>query len=102
LIAFALGRQPDDNVSLALVQLPDPGRASRAATAIFPADRMRRSRPSHRFRLSTARTKPSWHSESRAGRRRDPGAGVPRADAGKRKPSGRTRDASDSRRGSDP
>ncbi len=29
LIAFALGRQPDDNVSVALIQLPDPGRAAR-------------------------------------------------------------------------
>ena len=29
LIAFALGRQPDDNVSVALIQLADPGRAGR-------------------------------------------------------------------------
>ncbi|HKY83895.1 MAG TPA: protein phosphatase 2C domain-containing protein [Anaerolineales bacterium] len=29
LIAFALGRQPDDNVSVAVIQWPDPGRAAR-------------------------------------------------------------------------
>ena len=29
LIAFALGRQPDDNVSVALIQLADPGRPAR-------------------------------------------------------------------------